>query len=119
MPDSPEATPQVDQPGNKTKPTPYRHPTRWKPVYADEMYEDPDPVFAVQITDLRYYSKMALPVGWQCPCGGGVQTENGRRSCSRCGRIARDSAPNGKLDGSQRCTTGRQGRDYKKIGKAI
>jgi hypothetical protein len=118
MPDAAEATaPQVDQPGNKTKPTPYRHPTRWKPVYADEVYEDPDSVFAEQLTEVRYHSKMALPVGWQCPCGAGVSTESGQIACPKCGRVPRDTVSHGKLDGSQRCTTGRQGRDYKRLAK--
>jgi hypothetical protein len=73
-------------------------PKAWTPVYANE-------------------SKMDLPIGWQCPCGGGVQTENGRRSCLKCGRIARDTAPNGKLDGYQSMDTGRELKRWRKFGK--
>jgi hypothetical protein len=88
-------TPQVVQPGPKTKPTPYRVRAQWDPVFAD-------------LNQLR-------PVGWQCPCGWGADME--RISCPNCGRIARDAAPHGKLDGSQRCTTGRQGRSWKRTAK--
>jgi hypothetical protein len=89
-------TPQVDQPGNKTKPTEYRPHEQWDPVFHDDRLH---------------------PTGWQCPCGYGVDTK--RISCPKCGLAARGTVPLGwrKLDGSQRCTTGRQGRDYKRLAK--
>ena len=95
MTDNIEATtPQVVQPGNKTKPTPYQPRSQWTPVFAD--------------------SKGLLPVGWQCLCGYGAAIEN--CSCPQCGRFVR-ATMNGKLDGSPRCITGRQGRDYKRLAK--
>lgn len=97
MTDSLEATtPQVEQPGNKTKPTEYRPHEQWEPVGGD--------------------FRLSVPVAWQCPCGHGVYTALGQQICRNCGRIARDAVPHGKLDGSQRCTTGRQGREWKRAG---
>jgi len=60
--------------------------------------------------------RLSVPVAWLCPCGGLVHVDTGRVCCPDCGRIPRDTVP-GKLDGSQRCTTGRQGRDYKRLAK--
>ena len=88
-------TPQAVQPGHQ-KPTSYRPPAQWTPRY-DEFL-------------------LSVPVAWQCPCGGLVHTTAGRICCPECGRIPRDTVP-GKLESSQRCTTGRQGRSWKRIGK--
>ena len=88
-------TPQVGQLGNKTVPTPYLPHAQWEPAFDGRQ-------------------KM-IPVGWKCPCGYGTVIE--AAACPHCGRIPRDRAPHGKLDGSQRCITGRQGRDYKRLAK--
>ena len=64
-------------------------PKAWTPIYAGQ-------------------SKMDFPISWQCPCGGGVQTENGRRTYLKCGRVARDVAQNGQLDGYQSMDTDRE-----------
>jgi hypothetical protein len=99
MPDSDKTpTPQVVQPGHQ-KPTKYYPRRQWTPAFSPEG------------------SKGSLPIGWKCPCGYGVHTELGKVTCPKCGRIARDSTSMKKLDSSQRCTTGRQGRKWKAVGR--
>ena len=79
MPNCPEATtPQVDQPGNKATPTPYRPSVQWTPRYDEFM--------------------LSVPVAWQCPCGGLVHTTTGRICCPDCGRIPRDTVPRSWMD---------------------
>jgi len=126
MPDaSSPSTPQVVQPGNQKR-TEYQPSGQWAPIYAD--YADRvggGPVISVKeglkIEDTTtqepaprgqlHHSRIALPVGWKCPCG-----EMVFGSSCKCGRIPRDTVP-GKLNSSQRCTTGRQGRSWKRIGR--
>jgi hypothetical protein len=126
------SAPQVDQPGPHQKRTPYQRRAQWTPIYGD--YAERTGGGPERTTDEQgrkvedqttqnlaargelHHSLLALPVGWRCPCGGVVHTAVGRICCPECGRIPRDTAP-GKLDGSQRCTTGRQGRGWKKVGK--
>lgn len=116
MSDQNEASaPQVAQPGHN-KPTEYQQRAQWEPIYTNFVFTD----FSGGDSALDYKQnrggEMALPIGWRCPCGAGVFTENGHISCPKCGRIPRDNSV-GKLDRSQRCTTGRQGRKWKAIGR--
>jgi hypothetical protein len=132
-PDSVEATisPRVAQPGHK-KPTEYRPTHQWEPIYADYAERiGGGPKLTIDSQGLAvedrtvqepaprgelHHSKMALPIGWRCPCNEDGTLVVYGRSCPKCGRIPRDAGP-GKLDGPQRCTTGRQGRDWKRVAK--
>lgn len=104
MPDRSDiSSPQVGQPGNTPR-TEYRPSREWTPIYP--RYLTSHPRAGERIPH-------ALPIDWQCPCGAILA---GSKACPHCGRIPRDTAA-GKLDGSQRCTTGEQGREWKKIGR--
>ena len=96
------SSPQVGQPGNQQR-TEYQPSREWTPIYP--LYPKEHPRAGERIPN-------ALPIDWQCPCGTILA---GSKSCPKCGLIPK--GPVGKLDGSQRCVTGRQGRDWKRIGR--
>lgn len=121
------STPQVaDKPGKRQEPTLYQRSAGWEPVYRgfevkvgggpvlstdDEGAKTEDLTNIALPSTVHHNSKMELPSAWRCPCGKMVYGS----SCS-CGRLPRDSE-RGRLDSSQRCTTGRQGRQWKKISR--
>jgi hypothetical protein len=122
--------PQVGQPGPHQKPTPYQRRAQWTPIYGDyaertggrpertidgqeREVEDSTVLLPATWGDL-HHCILALPVAWRCPCDEEKPVLVYGRSCPECGSVPRDSV-HGKRDGSQRCTTGRQGREWKRI----